>query len=96
MTATQVPRTYAKAFPVAETVTVEEFAVLVSECSGVTLLVRGRPRRHAFDVRLHSLVGYGFIGYDYCKRTGYGDHDVAYLDRTVFDFYQVGRLVKVA
>lgn len=96
------PRTYAEAIKVAEPVTREVFDALVAECKGsVTVFEYRKMRRHASGFRL--LRGQGqdcrIFEFDACSpRSGYTQWYHVYLSAwrpPVFDFYQVGRVVRV-
>ena len=87
--------TYAEILPMAEAVTLEELANLLAESSGACTIYPGprKHRRHALSTRLwHG----SWVSFDYCDRQGFGQTGVADSRKSVFDFYNLGQIVRVA
>lgn len=93
---TTTPRTFSEAIKVAETVSFEEFALLVAGSSGVSVIRRNKSIRHTAELRMSIAAKNRYVGFECCNRAGYTDSQGAFFDSAVFDFYQVGRLVRVA
>lgn len=90
------PRTYAAAVKVAETITPTELDDLISGGNAVTIIAKRCTPKHAFDARLHIGIRSVFIGFEFCNRNGFTSTGTASVRDTVFNFYNLGRIVRVA
>jgi len=95
------PRTYSKALPLAEIITVDELEQLLARSKGsVTIL---KPRTPAIHAHVDYVDRYGanrdrlLVLFDHCTRNGYGASGsvTTFIDCPVFDFYNLDRLVTV-
>lgn len=89
--------TYGAVAPTAEVISFDEFRGLLDETDSVSVYPRkGVSVRHAFRARLREPQNCRpFVAFDYCNRAGYSDIDTANFSTSIFDFYTLGRIVKV-
>lgn len=86
-----------KAKAIAEKITMDELKALLAIQPMPTLLVRNRSRAHATgNVRLYADLRRPFIGYSHGNRRGFDTSSTATVENTIFDFYNLGRIVQVA
>ena len=90
--------TYGAVAPAAEIITFDEFRGLLDETDSVSIYPRKGVRvHHAFRARLREPERCTpFVAYDYCNRAGYSDIETANFRTAIFDFYNLGRIVRVA
>ncbi len=90
--------TYSAVAPTAEVITFDQFQDLLDETDSVSIYPRKGVRvRHAFRTRLRAPQNCRpYVSYDYCNRAGYSDIETTNLSTAIFDFYTLGRTVRVA
>ena len=88
--------TYASASKVAETISMEEFFLMVREFNAFILHSSGGQKRYvtSASVEMHR----GFVSFARCNRNGFtvADAVTPWLSLYVFEFYNTGRIVRVA
>lgn len=90
--------TYAAVAPCAEVITFDEFRDLLDDTDSVSIYPgKGQSVRHTFSMRLRTPERCRpFVAYEYCNRAGYTTTETSSFTTAIFDFYNLGRTVRVA